>query len=61
MLRNCKWVIVIEKMELSSYSGKGEKCYLIFQVARMLLNIRGLKDRIQIKKRLKWYKECVVS
>jgi hypothetical protein len=51
MFRNCKWVVVVEKLELGSSSGKGGKCNLIIQVTRMFLNIRSLKDWIQIKKR----------
>jgi hypothetical protein len=35
--------------------------HFIFQVARMLINIKGLKDWIQIKNRLKWYKECGIA
>ncbi len=44
MFRNCKWVVVVEKLELGSSSGKGGKCNLIIQVTRMFLNIRSLKD-----------------
>jgi hypothetical protein len=34
---------------------------LIIQAIRMTLHIKGLKDWIQIKNRLKWYKKCVAS
>jgi hypothetical protein len=44
MFTNCKWVVVIEKLELSNFGGEGEKCSTILQVARMFLDIKGLKD-----------------
>ncbi len=44
MFRNCKWVVVVEKLELINSGGEGEECNLILQVVRMLLNIRRLKD-----------------
>jgi hypothetical protein len=32
-----------------------KECNLIIQIAKMFIDIRGLKDRIQIKNMLKWY------
>jgi hypothetical protein len=44
MFKNCKWVVAIEKLELGSFVERGKKCNLTLQVARILLNIRDLKD-----------------
>jgi hypothetical protein len=33
----------------------GKKCSFLFQVARMILDTRGLIDLIQIKNNVKWY------
>jgi hypothetical protein len=44
MFINYKWVVIVEKMELGNLGGEGEKCSLIIQVARMTLNIKGLRD-----------------
>jgi hypothetical protein len=37
-------MVAVEKMELGNFGGKGKECYLILQIARLLLDIRGLKD-----------------
>ncbi len=44
MFSNCKWVVAIEKTEVGSSGIEGEKCNLILQVVKMILNIKGLKD-----------------
>jgi len=44
MINNYKWVVVVKKMELGNSDGEGKKCSLIIQVARMTLNIKGMKD-----------------
>jgi hypothetical protein len=37
-------VVVVEKVELGNFGGEGKECSLILQVARLLVDIRGLKD-----------------
>ncbi len=44
-------MVAIEKMELGSSDGKGEKCSFLLHVTKIILDVRSLKDWIQILKK----------
>jgi hypothetical protein len=61
MFKNCKWVITIEKVELGSFGGKGERMQFDSSSSRNALKHKRFERINSNEKMLKWYRECVVS